>query len=308
MQSIQPLDRVAFEIGPFTVYWYGLIIGMGLFLGWLLATREAEKVKLDREIFTDLLFWAVPISIISARIYYVLFKWEYYSENPGKIIAIWEGGIAIHGALIGAVLTAVIFAKKKGVSFWKLADIAAPSLILGQAIGRWGNFMNQEAHGTEVTRQFLENLNLPNFIINQMYIDGTYYHPTFLYESIWNLAGFLALLLIRRMNPRRGEVFLYYIIWYSIGRFFVEGLRTDSLMLTENLRIAQVLSLTLITLAILILWFRRWKGLAGQKYTDASQFINFNKTVLMKKCNHYLITSGCRETLGSLLYFSNSFT
>lgn len=268
MQNIQPLDRVAFEIGPITVYWYGLIIGAGLLLGLLLATREAEKLKLGKETFTDLILWAVPISIISARIYYVLFKWDYYSKNPGEIIAIWEGGIAIHGALIGAVLTAVVFARKKGLSFWKLADIAAPSIILGQAIGRWGNFMNQEAYGTEVTRQFLENLNLPDFIINQMYIDGAYHHPTFLYESLWNLAGFLILLLVRRLNPRRGEVFLFYIIWYSIGRFFVEGLRTDSLMLTDNLRIAQVLSLTLIILAIGIMWVRRSKGFAGKKYKE----------------------------------------
>ncbi|WP_312098646.1 prolipoprotein diacylglyceryl transferase [Niallia sp.] len=268
MVNIQPLDRVAFEFGPLTVYWYGIIIGTGIALGWLLATRETKKLKLPQDLFADLLLWAVPISIISARIYYVLFQWDYYSQKPGEIIAIWEGGIAIHGAIIGGVITTVVFAKKRGISFWKLADIAAPSLILGQAIGRWGNFMNQEAHGTEVTRIFLENLNLPDFIINQMYIDGAYYQPTFLYESLWNLLGFVLLLILRKFNPKQGEIFLSYAIWYSVGRFFVEVLRTDSLMLTESLRIAQVLSLALIAVSILLILYRRWKGYSKYKYTE----------------------------------------
>lgn len=260
MENTSPIDRVALEIGPFTVYWYGIIIGTGLLLGWLLASREAKKQGLDKDIFSDLLLWAVPIAIISARIYYVLFKWEYYSQNPGQIIAIWEGGIAIHGALIGAIATAVVFAKKKGVSFWRLADIAAPSIILGQAIGRWGNFMNQEAHGYEVTRSFLESLRLPEFIINQMYINGAYYHPTFLYESIWNLIGFVLLLLLRKVNLKPGEIFFSYLIWYSIGRFFIEGLRTDSLMLTETMRVAQLMSLSVIGISLFLLFMRRWKN------------------------------------------------
>lgn len=270
MENIQPLDRVAIELGVFPVYWYGIIIGLGILLGWLLATRESKRLGLPHDIFSDLLLWAIPISIVSARIYYVIFKWDYYSQNPGDIIAIWQGGIAIHGALIGGVITAIVFTKKRGVSFWKLADIAAPSIILGQTIGRWGNFMNQEAHGTEVTRTFLENLNLPDFIINQMYIDGSYYHPTFLYESLWNLAGFVLLLILRKFNLKSGELFFSYVIWYSIGRFFVEGLRTDSLMLTDSLRIAQIISLVLIGAAIILIWFRRWKGYAKYRYAESS--------------------------------------
>ncbi|WP_394237299.1 prolipoprotein diacylglyceryl transferase [Niallia oryzisoli] len=269
MENIQPLNRVAIEIGPFTVYWYGIIIGMGILLGWILATRESKRLGLPQDTISDLLLWAIPISIISARIYYVFFKWGYYSQNPGEIIAIWEGGIAIHGALIGGTITAILFVKKKGISFWKLADIVAPSIILGQAIGRWGNFMNQEAHGTEVTRSFLEKLKLPDFIINQMYIDGAYYHPTFLYESLWNLAGFVLLLILRKLNMKRGELFLFYVIWYSIGRFFVEGFRTDSLMLTDSLRIAQVISLLLIGVSILLIWFRRSKGYAKYRYAES---------------------------------------
>jgi len=260
MENIEPIGRVALEIGPITIYWYGVIIGTGLVLGWILASKESLKQGLEKDVLADLLLWSIPIAIISARLYYVLFKLDYYLENPEEIVAIWQGGIAIHGALIGAIVTAVIFTKKKRISFWKVADIVAPSIILGQAIGRWGNFMNQEAHGTEVTRSFLENLRLPEFIINQMYINGTYYHPTFLYESIWNLTGFFLLLLLRKLPLRSGELFLSYIIWYSIGRFFVEGLRTDSLMLSETLRIAQVVSLSLGCLAILMILYRRKKS------------------------------------------------
>ncbi|USK74829.1 prolipoprotein diacylglyceryl transferase [Peribacillus frigoritolerans] len=268
-QGIQPLNPIAIDLGPIQVHWYGLIIGFGVLLGLIIALRESERRGLDKEIFTDLILFAVPIAIISARIYYVIFQWEYYSQNPGDIIKIWNGGIAIHGALIGSVLTAIVFAKVKKVSFWKLVDIAAPSLLLGQAIGRWGNFMNQEAHGGEITRSFLENMHLPEFIINQMYINGTYYHPTFLYESIWNILGVIILLSLRKVNLRRGELFLTYVIWYSIGRYYIEGLRTDSLMLTESLRIAQVISIVLIVVAIALVVYRRVRGHADKRYLDA---------------------------------------
>lgn len=269
-ENIQPLNRIALDLGPFQVHWYGVIIITGLVLAMWLAMREAERRGLGKEIIADLMLWAIPIAIISARIYYVIFEWDFYSQNLSQIPRVWEGGIAIHGALIGSVATAYFFTKAKGVSFWKLADIAAPSIILGQAIGRWGNFMNQEAHGGEVTRQFLENLFLPDFIINQMYINGAYYHPAFLYESLWNFLGFALLLSLRMVNLRRGESFLTYVIWYSVGRFFVEGLRTDSLMLTEHLRIAQAISIFLIVLSIFLMIYRRKKGLSETRYLDAS--------------------------------------
>ncbi|OAT81481.1 prolipoprotein diacylglyceryl transferase [Bacillus sp. MKU004] len=270
-QTITPIDPIAFQLGPLQVHWYGVIIGLGIALGLYLAISESKRLGLHPDTFVDLLVWAIPIAILSARAYYVAFEWDYYSQNPGDIIKVWNGGIAIHGALIGSVITALVFAKIKGISFWKLTDIAAPSIILGQAIGRWGNFMNQEAHGGEVTRSFLENLHLPQFIIDQMYINGTYYHPTFLYESLWNIAGFILLLILRRKaNLRRGELFLSYVIWYSIGRFFVEGMRTDSLMLTEFLRIAQVISLVLIVVAAALIIFRRKSGLARHAYNDKS--------------------------------------
>lgn len=175
------IDPVAFSLGPIQVRWYGILIATGIVLAYFVGQREAVKRGLPENFLADMLIWAIPISILSARAYYVIMKWDYYSANPGKIIQIWNGGIAIHGALIGAVITAYFFARSRGVSFLKVADIAAPSILIGQIIGRWGNFMNQEAFGGSVTREFLENLMLPNWIIEQMYIEelGTYVHPTF---------------------------------------------------------------------------------------------------------------------------------
>lgn len=205
---------------------------------------------------------AFPIALICARTYYVLFEWSYYKNHPSEIIAIWQGGIAIHGGIIGAVLTTIWFCRKRNLSFWKIADVLAPSLLLGQEIGRWGNYMNQEAHGGPVSRSFLESLHLPGFIINQMNINGLYYHPTFLYESIWSFTGVIILVLLKRTDFRRGEIFLTYLLWYSIGRFFVEGLRTDSLMLTSHIRIAQLVSVVLVIVSFVLAWYRRKKGFA----------------------------------------------
>lgn len=266
--GIEALDPVAFYIGSYPVHWYGLIIGLGAFLGLLWAIREGKKHGFHPDTFTDLLLYGVPACVIGARAYYVIFRWDYYSQHPGEIIAIWEGGLAIHGALIAAVLVAIWFSRRRAIPFWKLMDMVAPGLIIGQAVGRWGNFMNQEAHGGVVSRAFLEGLYLPEWIINQMYIynpnpgggldPGFYYHhPTFLYESLWNGLGLLVLIGLRHLPLRQGELFLSYLIWYSIGRFFIEGMRTDSLMLTEFLKAAQVMSLTLIVGAILLLIWRR---------------------------------------------------
>lgn len=263
------LDRVFLEVGPLTIYWYGVIIAAGAFLGLYIAAKEAERLGLKKDLIMDLIVFAIPIAIIFARIYYVTFEWERYAGGPWwKVFAIWEGGIAIHGALIGAVLTAIVYARVKNVSFWRLADIVAPSLILGQAIGRWGNFMNQEAHGGPISeaayQQFYQYL--PDFIMNQMCIEGVMYHPTFLYESVWNLLVFVLLLILRKYNPLRGEIFLTYVITYSIGRFFIEGMRTDSLYLFSQIRTAQFISLLLIIGAIVLIIFRRKSGQADRRY------------------------------------------
>jgi len=267
MQSNQfPLNPIAFHLGPISVHWYGIIIGVGAILGLYMASRECEKRGIPSETLVDLIMYALPIAILSARTYYVLFEWSFYKNHLSEIPAIWHGGLAIHGGLIGGTITAIIFTRKRNISFWKLADITAPSILLGQAIGRWGNFMNQEAHGGPVSRAFLENLHIPPFIINQMNIHGIYYHPTFLYESIWSFIGVIVLISLRKVNLYLGEIFLTYLIWYSIGRFFIEGMRTDSLMLTSHLRIAQVISIVIIAGSLLVIVIRRMKGSSSERY------------------------------------------
>ena len=194
----------------------------------------------------ELITYLIIFGIIGARIYYVIFKFSDYKDNLLDIFKIWEGGIAIYGAIIGGFIAIVYLAKKRNQSIIDTTDIIVPSLIIAQAIGRWGNFFNHEAHGGVVSLEFLQKLHLPQFIINGMYINGEYYHPTFLYESIWCLIGFILLLIIRKIsNRKKGLLTSCYFIWYGIGRFFIEGLRTDSLYLF-NIRISQLLSIILV--------------------------------------------------------------
>lgn len=253
------IDPVAILIGPIKIYWYGIIIALAMLIGISLATKEAQKLGLEEDTMVDMALWAIPIGFIGARLYYVLFKWDYYIQNPSEIIAIWNGGIAIYGGLIAGGLAVYWFARRKKMTLTLLLDILAPSVLLAQSIGRWGNFINQEAHGGAVSRQFLETLYLPEFIIEQMNINGTYYHPTFLYESLWSLLGFILLIILRNQKGllRRGEVALSYVIWYSFGRFFIEGMRIDSLWIGDIMRASQVLSLVLFISAIILLVYRR---------------------------------------------------
>ncbi|HDC7688581.1 TPA: prolipoprotein diacylglyceryl transferase [Staphylococcus aureus] len=252
------IDPVAFNLGPLSVRWYGIIIAVGILLGYFVAQRALVKAGLHKDTLVDIIFYSALFGFIAARIYFVIFQWPYYAENPSEIIKIWHGGIAIHGGLIGGFIAGVIVCKVKNLNPFQIGDIIAPSLILAQGIGRWGNFMNHEAHGGPVSRAFLEQLHLPNFIIENMYINGQYYHPTFLYESIWDVAGFIILVNIRK-HLKLGETFFLYLTWYSIGRFFIEGLRTDSLMLTSNIRVAQLVSILLILISISLIVYRRIK-------------------------------------------------
>ncbi|XQE49321.1 prolipoprotein diacylglyceryl transferase [Staphylococcus aureus] len=252
------IDPVAFNLGPLSVRWYGIIIAVGILLGYFVAQRALVKAGLHKDTLVDIIFYSALFGFIAARIYFVIFQWPYYAENPSEIIKIWHGGIAIHGGLIGGFLAGVIVCKVKNLNPFQIGDIVAPSIILAQGIGRWGNFMNHEAHGEPVSRAFLEQLHLPNFIIENMYINGQYYHPTFLYESIWDVAGFIILVNIRK-HLKLGETFFLYLTWYSIGRFFIEGLRTDSLMLTSNIRVAQLVSILLILISISLIVYRRIK-------------------------------------------------
>lgn len=256
----EALDRVFLDFGGITIYWYGIIIVTGLVLGLYLATREADRLGLKKDLILDFIMYAAVFAILFARIYYVVFEWEQYVNGPWwKVFAVWEGGIAIHGAILGGILTGVVYARVKKISFWQLADIVAPSLILGQAIGRWGNFMNQEAHGGPISEAAYHNFHqyLPDFIMNQMCIEGVMYHPTFLYESFWNILIFIFLIILRKYNPLRGELFLSYLITYSIGRLFIEGMRTDSLYIIGELRTAQTVSIALIVIALILIIYRR---------------------------------------------------
>ncbi|TFE24762.1 prolipoprotein diacylglyceryl transferase [Cohnella luojiensis] len=293
------LDPIAFTLGPLTVHWYGIILGLAALAGLLIAVLEGKRFGLSPDFFLDLMLFGVPSSIIVARLYFVAFKWGYYQDHPGEIIQIWNGGIAIYGALIGALLCGFFYIRAKGYDFWRIVDICAPSLLIGQMIGRWGNFVNQEAYGGEVERSFLtDTLSIPSFIVNQMNVEGIYHHPTFLYESLWSLVGLIILFVIRRRDfLRAGEQFFIYIIWYSIGRFFIEALRTDSLAFKGpewlvnlldalwtpmkavfeqgylnpaegNIRISQLLALLIIIGGIAFIVVRRMLGLAKQKYND----------------------------------------
>ncbi|MBA1354673.1 MULTISPECIES: prolipoprotein diacylglyceryl transferase [Staphylococcus] len=256
MMILNYIDPIAFELGPISVHWYGIIIAAGILLGYFIAQESVKRIGFDKDILIDIIFWSAIFGFIVARIYFVIFQWPYYAQHPIEIPMIWYGGIAIHGGLIGGFITGIIVCRQKNINPFQIGDVIAPSLILGQGIGRWGNFMNHEAHGGPVSKSFLENMHIPDFIINNMYIDGQYYHPTFLYESIWDILGFVILITLRK-HLRIGDTFALYLIWYSIGRFFVEGLRTDSLMLTSDIRVAQLMSVLLIVAGIVLMIIRR---------------------------------------------------
>ncbi|MEZ7171669.1 prolipoprotein diacylglyceryl transferase [Sporosarcina sp. OR05] len=267
MFDLLAIDPTAFKLGPIPIRWYGILITTGIILAFIVVQKEMVKRGMHPDFLTDLLIWAVPIAIISARIYYVIFSWDSYKDNPANIIKIWEGGIAIHGALIGAFLTTYVYTKRKGISFWKVADIAAPGILIGQIIGRWGNFINQEAHGGPVSQSFLENTWIPDWIMQQMTIEGVTYHPTFLYESLWNVVGLIIILLLRKVRLKRGEMFFFYLTWYSIGRYFIEGMRTDSLY-GGDLRAAQIVSILAIVFAVAMFIYRRFIKKVNVHYQD----------------------------------------
>ncbi|NJS41958.1 prolipoprotein diacylglyceryl transferase [Candidatus Gracilibacteria bacterium] len=244
---------IIFELGPVAVRWYGLLIASAVLIGVSLSQYLAEKRRVNPELLGDLAIWLVVGAIPCARIYYVAFEWRQYVDRPEDLIAIWKGGIAIHGAILGGAIAALIFAKIQRVSFWQLADLVAPSAILGQAIGRWGNFFNSEAFGRPTDLPW--KLYIPPNSRPPEYTNFEYFHPTFLYESLWNLAvfGLLLTLFFRdlqgKIRLKIGALFLIYITAYSCGRIWIEGLRTDSLMFGP-LRTAQMVSLTGIVLGL----------------------------------------------------------
>ena len=253
------MNRVAFNIFGFNVYYYSLCILLGVIVAYILITREGKKQGLTKEFTSDLIFYTLIIGILGARVYYCVFNLDYYLANPSEILKIYNGGLAIHGGVIAGLIFVYFYTKKKNVSFIKILDIVAPAVIIAQSFGRWGNFFNQEAHGGITTYQNLKNMHIPEFIINGMYIEGKYYYPTFFFESILCLIGFIILMIARKnKNLRKGFQIGFYFIWYGIGRFFIEAFRTDSLMFF-GLKIAQIVSLIGIIIGIIIIVTNRNK-------------------------------------------------
>ena len=244
------MNPIAFTILGFDIRWYGILICIGILIGIFVSRYTCSLKGVNFENVLDLILISLPLGIIGARAYYVAFNFKEYSNNLVEIFDIRGGGLAIHGGLIFATLYALLYCKRKKVNFFSLADVTAPSIILAQAIGRWGNFINQEAHGGIVSSNFIKHF--PGFIQNGMFIDGNYYNPTFLYESLWNLCVFIILIIVLKKSKRYGTVIFSYIGLYSTGRLFVEGLRTDSLMIGP-FRIAQIMSLLGIILAVVFL-------------------------------------------------------
>lgn len=251
------MDPVAITLGPLEIRWYAVFILLGLMLGVYLAVKEAPRKKILQDDIMDFILIAFPLSIIGARIYYVAFSWSDYKDNILSVFAIWNGGIAIYGGLITGAIILYFFTQYRFIKTLDFLDVVVPSVMLAQAIGRWGNFFNQEAYGKAV-----DSLNyLPGFIRDQMYIDGAYRQPTFLFESLWNLLGFVVICILRRRPKllKQGEITAFYLIWYGCGRLLIEGLRTDSLMFL-GIRVSQWLSGILILVGIIMVVLRRRKA------------------------------------------------
>jgi phosphatidylglycerol:prolipoprotein diacylglycerol transferase len=237
IEGINPPRTLPFSIFGKEIYFYGLIIALGFLLAILYAKKRVKQFGTNFDLVTDAILFAVPLAIICARIYYVIFQWDNYKDNPISALYIWQGGIAIYGGVIGAILGLLLFAKVKKQKLTPYLDIMALGLLIGQLIGRWGNFFNREAYGAEITNSFFLRMGL---------IDKTtglvrYWHPTFLYESVWNLLGLILLHFLSQKRKYDGQVFLAYLAWYGLGRVWIEGLRTDSLYL-GSFRVSQLLA------------------------------------------------------------------
>ena len=229
-------NPVAFTVFGKDIYWYGIIIAAGFFLAVLYMLWRAPVFGLTQDDVLDEVLWAVPIGVICARLYYCIFYWELYADNPISILYIWEGGLAIYGGVIGGAITILVVSRVKKIPTGVMLDVAAMGVLIGQIFGRWGNFMNREAHGAETDSFFKMGLVDASGAV-------TYYHPTFLYESVWNLVGFLALHFLTKKRRFDGQIMLSYLAWYGLGRVWIEGLRTDSLYLfSTGIRVSQLVA------------------------------------------------------------------
>lgn len=244
------MNRVLIQLGPFIIYWYSVLILVAVLIGYCLIVNYCKKINYQVELITDMLFWFIIWAIIGARVYYVIFNFSAFKDDLLSIFMVWNGGIAIYGAIIGSVCYIAYYCHKHKLDFIKVLDIFTLSLLLGQAIGRWGNFFNSEAYGGITTYGHLKSLMIPEFIIRGMYIDGVYRQPTFLYESLWCLFGVLILFFIRKkFSDIKGLQLYFYLGWYGIGRFFIEGLRSDSLYF-GGFRVSQIVSILIVMVGI----------------------------------------------------------
>ena len=261
------INAIAFTVFGKDIYWYGIIMAFSVLLGIYLAMREAKRLGINPEYIIDFGLLAIPLAIIGARVYYVIFSLHAFADNWLRIFYIWEGGIAIYGSLIGGTVAAIIFCKWRNIKFLKLADIVAPSLIIGQCLGRWGNFFNQEAYGYEISNRLWKWFPAGVFIE----YDQKWHMATFFYESIWDLFVFIVLIYHRKKARFDGEIFIIYLVFYSLGRIFVEGLRTDSLML-GSIRVSQLLGIILVIGAgTYFIWKRKKLALISSNQKGSSE-------------------------------------
>lgn len=250
----------SFKIFNFSIHFYSLCILLGIIVAYIIIRLEAHNQRLDKDYIFNTVFYGLVIGILGARIHYVLFNLDYYLTYPLEIIKIWHGGLAIHGGIIAAAIFVYFYSTKRyKTSFLRTTDVLLPGVIIAQAIGRWGNFFNQEAYGIEVSKELLQKLFIPGFVIKGMNIGGTYYLPTFYFESILCIIGFLIIILIRtRLNNRVGYVTAFYLVWYGLLRFVIEIFRTDSLKLF-NIKIACIISVIFILLGIVLFIYSTFK-------------------------------------------------
>lgn len=247
------MNRVALNLGFIQIYWYSIFIFLGILVGVSIILKECNKHKINEDFIVNMIFYTIIFGLIGARLYYVAFNLDYYLKYPLEILEVWNGGLAIHGGIIAGFIIIYLYTKKYNVKLLKILDIIVVGLIIGQAIGRWGNFFNGEAYGGVTTFEHLKSLGLPDFIINGMYINGGYHQPTFLYESVWCFIGFIVLLIVRKYKYLKvGQLTGTYLLWYSLGRLVIEGMRTDSLML-GSIRMAQLVSICGIIIGILLI-------------------------------------------------------
>ncbi len=246
--SLDP-SPVAFSIGGKAVYWYGIILAAGFLLAVLYALRRVDEFGFTQDHILDGLLIVTPVSIICARAYYCIFNWQLYADHPISCLYIWEGGLAVYGSVIGAILMTVLFTRWKKLPLKPLLDLVSLGFLIGQFIGRWGNFINREAHGG-VTDSFLR------MGLEDAFGNITYYHPTFLYESVWNFVGFVFLHFYSKRRKYDGQIFTMYVAWYGLGRMIVEGMRTDSLYLfSTGIRVSQLLAaISCLVATALLLW------------------------------------------------------